>query len=45
VPVDFERQSLAGQLHAAGFNSAAPTFFAWLGVVPYLTLDRLPRDA
>jgi methyltransferase (TIGR00027 family) len=38
VPVDFERQSLAGQLHAAGFNSSAPTFFAWLGVVPYLTL-------
>jgi methyltransferase (TIGR00027 family) len=39
VPVDFERQSLAGQLHAAGFNSTAPTFFAWLGVVPYLTLE------
>jgi methyltransferase (TIGR00027 family) len=39
VPVDFERQSLVGQLHAAGFDSASPTFFAWLGVVPYLTLD------
>jgi methyltransferase (TIGR00027 family) len=39
VPVDFERQSLPTQLHAAGFNPAAPTFFAWLGVVPYLTLE------
>jgi methyltransferase (TIGR00027 family) len=39
VPVDFERQSLARQLHAAGFDSTVPSFFAWLGVVPYLTLD------
>lgn len=39
VPVDFERQSLATQLHEAGFDPAAPTFFAWLGVVPYLTLE------
>jgi methyltransferase (TIGR00027 family) len=39
VPVDFERQSLARQLHAAGFDSTTPSFFAWLGVVPYLTLD------
>jgi methyltransferase (TIGR00027 family) len=39
VPVDFERQSLADQLQAAGHNSAAPTFFAWLGVVPYLTRE------
>ncbi len=38
APVDFERQSLPEQLHAAGFNSAAPAFFAWLGVVPYITL-------
>ena len=39
VPVDFERQSLSEQLHSAGFNPAVPTFFAWLGVVPYLTLE------
>jgi methyltransferase (TIGR00027 family) len=38
VPIDFERQSLATQLHTAGFDATAPTFFAWLGVVPYLTL-------
>jgi methyltransferase (TIGR00027 family) len=37
VPVDFERESLDNQLHAAGFDSSSPTFFAWLGVVPYLT--------
>ena len=39
VPVDFERQSLPAQLRAAGFDSSAPTFFAWLGVVPYLTRE------
>ncbi len=39
VPVDLERQSLSEQLHSAGFNPAVPTFFAWLGVVPYLTLE------
>jgi methyltransferase (TIGR00027 family) len=39
VPVDFEHQTLPAQLLAAGFDSAVPTFFAWLGVVPYLTLE------
>jgi methyltransferase (TIGR00027 family) len=39
TPVDFERQSLAEQLGLAGFNSQAPAFFSWLGVVPYLTLE------
>jgi methyltransferase (TIGR00027 family) len=39
APVDFERQSLSEQLQSAGFNPAIPTFFAWLGVVPYLTLE------
>ena len=38
APVDFERQSLPEQLQAAGFDASIPTFFAWLGVVPYLTL-------
>lgn len=37
VPVDFEKQSLAGELASAGFERDAPAFFAWLGVVPYLT--------
>ena len=39
APVDFERQSLPERLHSAGFNPQVPTFFAWLGVVPYLTLE------
>jgi methyltransferase (TIGR00027 family) len=39
VPVDFERQSIPEQLHVADFNPQIPTFFAWLGVVPYLTLE------
>jgi methyltransferase (TIGR00027 family) len=38
VPADFEHHTLSEQLETAGFNPAVPTFFAWLGVVPYLTL-------
>jgi methyltransferase (TIGR00027 family) len=38
APVDFECESLPEQLGAAGFDFGIPTFFAWLGVVPYLTL-------
>jgi methyltransferase (TIGR00027 family) len=37
APVDFEHQQLATQLGTAGFDPRAITFFAWLGVVPYLT--------
>jgi len=37
VPVDFEHQLLATQLTGAGFDASRPAFFAWLGVVPYLT--------
>jgi methyltransferase (TIGR00027 family) len=39
TPVDFERESLSARLGDTGFNQRAPTFFAWLGVVPYLTLE------
>jgi methyltransferase (TIGR00027 family) len=39
VPVDFERQLLSDRLHSSGFNPLDPTLFAWLGVVPYLTLE------
>lgn len=35
--VDFERQSLADGLHAAGFQKDRPAFFSWLGVTPYLS--------
>ena len=37
VPVDFEKQSLATELAMAGFDASRLTFFAWLGVTPYLT--------
>src|SRR3954464_3329128 len=37
VGVDFERETLADALDAAGFVAAQRSFFSWLGVVPYLT--------
>jgi methyltransferase (TIGR00027 family) len=37
APIDFERETLAAGLAAAGFDRARQTFFTWLGVVPYLT--------
>ena len=39
VPVDFETQSLSTELLKNGFDPKKKTFFAWLGVVPYLTLE------
>ena len=37
APADFERETLADALSSSVFDSAQPTFFTWLGVVPYLT--------
>jgi methyltransferase (TIGR00027 family) len=39
APIDFERQSLADGLVAAGFRADRPAFFQWLGVVPYLSRE------
>jgi methyltransferase (TIGR00027 family) len=39
APVDFERQSLADGLIAAGFRVDRPAFFQWLGVAMYLTRE------
>lgn len=40
VPVDFEHDMLlAQQLADAGWNMREKTVFAWLGVVPYLTME------
>jgi methyltransferase (TIGR00027 family) len=39
VPVDFQREALGDCLARAGFAAAEPSFFSWLGVVPYLTED------
>jgi methyltransferase (TIGR00027 family) len=41
APVDFENESLAGGLEAAGFDREAPAVFVWLGVVMYLTRDAI----
>jgi methyltransferase (TIGR00027 family) len=37
VPVDFERETIADNLHRAGFSTRDKTMFSWLGVTPYLT--------
>lgn len=37
APVNFERETLADGLAAAGFDRRAPAFFSWLGVTMYLT--------
>jgi methyltransferase (TIGR00027 family) len=39
VAVDFEKDSLRAKLRSAGFDDSLPTVTAWLGVVPYLTLE------
>lgn len=39
APIDFESETLAAGLDAAGFCTNRPSFFTWLGVVPYLTPD------
>jgi len=41
APIDFEHQTLAEGLAAAGFDPAQQTFFIWLGVVPYLTEEAI----
>lgn len=41
VPVDFERQTLAEELHASGYQAAEPTFVSWLGVTMYLTEEAI----
>jgi methyltransferase (TIGR00027 family) len=37
APVDFERETLHDGLKRAGLDFDKPAFFAWLGVVPYLS--------
>lgn len=41
APVDFERETLGHGLDSAGFDPSQPSFFTWLGVVPYLTADAI----
>ena len=39
APVDFESQTLADGLRAAGFRTDRPAYFSWLGVTMYLTRE------
>jgi len=39
APVDFESQTLADGLRAAGFQANQPAYFSWLGVTMYLTRE------
>jgi methyltransferase (TIGR00027 family) len=39
APVDFERQTLSDGLRTAGFDPAKESFFSWLGVTMYLSLE------
>ncbi|MCF8042043.1 MAG: SAM-dependent methyltransferase [Desulfarculaceae bacterium] len=41
VPLDFHDQTLAQGLTQAGHDATQPTFFAWLGVTPYLTPEAI----
>jgi methyltransferase (TIGR00027 family) len=41
VGVDFERDDLVARLAEAGLDPRRPTFFLWLGVVPYLTREAI----
>ena len=37
VPVDFDRDTLGGELARAGYRSGARTLFLWEGVTPYVS--------
>jgi methyltransferase (TIGR00027 family) len=39
VAIDFEKENLAEQLPLAGFKTAVPAFFSWLGVSMYLPAE------
>lgn len=41
VPVDFTRDSLTERLAAGGFNPSVKTFFSWLGVTYYLSVEAI----
>jgi methyltransferase (TIGR00027 family) len=41
APVDFERETLHEGLKRAGLDFGKPAFFAWLGVVPYLSREAI----
>ena len=43
VPVDFTKDSLTERLIAAGFDPTVKTFFSWLGVTYYLSVETIDK--
>lgn len=43
VPVDFTKDSLTERLLAGGFDKSLKTFFSWLGVTYYLTVEAIDK--
>jgi methyltransferase (TIGR00027 family) len=43
IPLDLERDDLGAALAAAGHDRTVPSFFCWLGVLPYLGLETVAR--
>ncbi|MGI8448772.1 MAG: class I SAM-dependent methyltransferase [Streptosporangiaceae bacterium] len=43
VPMDFERDPLAGRLGQAGFDPGRPALVSWLGVTMYLTQSAISQ--
>ncbi len=43
IPVDFEQETIAEALGRSSYRSDRPTFFSWLGVLPYLTKEAILR--
>lgn len=43
VPVDFDRDSLADRLAAAGYDATKRALFVWQGVIMYLTPEGIDR--
>lgn len=41
VPMDFTKDRLAEWLIAAGFDSSVKSFFSWLGVTYYLSVEEI----
>jgi methyltransferase (TIGR00027 family) len=41
APINFEKQSLAGQLQKVGFRTDEASFFSWLGVTMYLARETM----
>ena len=41
APVDFENETLRDGLGSAGVDWLQPTFFSWIGVIPYLSQEAI----